>query len=273
MNYFPFHIGDYAVHTRHLSLMEDLAYRRLLDLYYTREGDIPALPAEVARLLGMREHEIEVASVLAEFFNPVEGKWTSKRADEEICKMRAKQENARASVAKRASVTQVPRERDASVIEASTTNNQEPVTKKEITPPPPTGVAPLMPKATKRCPADFLVTTELQQWARERAALVDIRAETGIFRDTEFAKAHTDWSATWRAWMAKEQRRHAESAKRDSRRSNVTDLETPKMRAERIRAEEISPLSARRKPTEDGPVQPFVTTIDMEPAYARLERD
>ena len=32
MNFFPFHIGDYAAHTKHLSLLEDLTYRRLLDL-------------------------------------------------------------------------------------------------------------------------------------------------------------------------------------------------------------------------------------------------
>ena len=38
MHYFQFNIGDYASHTRHLTLMEDLAYRRLLDLYYMREG-------------------------------------------------------------------------------------------------------------------------------------------------------------------------------------------------------------------------------------------
>lgn len=125
MNFFPFHIGDYAFHTRHLSLMEDLAYRRVLDLYYSRDGVLPE--SGVARLVGMTGHEAEVETILGEFFpNGV-----NKRADEEITKMRAKQENARASVAKRTHVTQAPRERDASVIEASTTNNQEPVTKNQ----------------------------------------------------------------------------------------------------------------------------------------------
>ena len=38
MNYFPFNVGDYSVHTAHLEPMEDLAYRRLLDQYYLREG-------------------------------------------------------------------------------------------------------------------------------------------------------------------------------------------------------------------------------------------
>ncbi|NDH69342.1 MAG: DUF1376 domain-containing protein, partial [Gammaproteobacteria bacterium] len=33
MHYYQFHIGDYKSHTHHLSLLEDLAYRRLLDFY------------------------------------------------------------------------------------------------------------------------------------------------------------------------------------------------------------------------------------------------
>ena len=41
MNYYPFHIGDYATATRHLSWDEDMAYRRLLDVYYTTEKPLP----------------------------------------------------------------------------------------------------------------------------------------------------------------------------------------------------------------------------------------
>ena len=41
MNYYPFHLGDYAARTAHLEPMEDLAYRRLLDLYYL--GEIASL--------------------------------------------------------------------------------------------------------------------------------------------------------------------------------------------------------------------------------------
>jgi len=130
VNFFPFHIGDYAVHTRHLTLMEDLAYRRLLDLYYTRDGNLP--PAvDAARLIGMREQLTEVEAVWNEFFP--EGR--NKRADEELSKMHAKQENARASVAKRqahASVTQASREHHAH--QQTNTNNQEPSTKRERKP-------------------------------------------------------------------------------------------------------------------------------------------
>ena len=37
MHFYSFNIGDYASHTRHLTPMEDLAYRRLLDIYYLHE--------------------------------------------------------------------------------------------------------------------------------------------------------------------------------------------------------------------------------------------
>jgi len=86
MNFFPFHIGDYAVHTRHLSLMEDLAYRRLLDLYYTREGPLPPDEKVVARAIGMKECFDEVSSVLCEFFLQNEDGWAHARCDEEIAK-------------------------------------------------------------------------------------------------------------------------------------------------------------------------------------------
>ena len=42
VNYYPFNLGDYAAHTGHLEPMEDLAYRRLLDVYYMREEALPS---------------------------------------------------------------------------------------------------------------------------------------------------------------------------------------------------------------------------------------
>ena len=40
MNYYQFHLGDYAVSTRGLSWDEHCAYRMLIDLYYAREEPI-----------------------------------------------------------------------------------------------------------------------------------------------------------------------------------------------------------------------------------------
>jgi hypothetical protein len=89
MHYFQFNIGDYASHTRHLSLLEDLAYRRLLDLYYLREGKIYGNEGEIARQIGMRDHVLEVKQVLQDFFSIGEdGRWAHDRCDAELAEYR-----------------------------------------------------------------------------------------------------------------------------------------------------------------------------------------
>lgn len=97
MNFYPFHLGDYAAHTRHLTLMEDLAYRRMLDLYYTTEAPLPLDPAKVARLIGMRDHMQEVTDVLSEFFVKSDAGHTSSRCEREIESYRAKAERAKSA--------------------------------------------------------------------------------------------------------------------------------------------------------------------------------
>ena len=89
MHYYQFHIGDYASHTRHLSLMEDLAYRRLLDFYYLHEQ--PIHQRDVARQIGMRDHEQDVLTVLNEFFVSSEDGFVSPRADKEISEYKTHQ--------------------------------------------------------------------------------------------------------------------------------------------------------------------------------------
>ena len=60
MHFYSFNIGDYMSHTVHLSLMEDLAYRRCLDIYYLHEKPLPEDIGEVARLIRMPQHKPEV---------------------------------------------------------------------------------------------------------------------------------------------------------------------------------------------------------------------
>ena len=96
MHFYSFNIGDYISHTKHLSDMEDLAYRRLLDLYYLHERTLNEDVATVARKINMRDNVPEVIVVLEEFFILEAGKgWTNPRADEEISKYQAKIESAR----------------------------------------------------------------------------------------------------------------------------------------------------------------------------------
>lgn len=126
MNYYPFHIGDYATHTAHLEPMEDLAYRRMLDLYYLREGRLPAEPNEVARLVRLRDHAQAVQAVLHEFFLPTAEGWLHARCDEEIKRFNARQEAAvkagRASAERRLNERSTPPADDA---EGPSTNHNQ----------------------------------------------------------------------------------------------------------------------------------------------------
>lgn len=98
---FQFHIRDYVTKTRHLSLMEDLAYRRLIDAYYTEESALPADVQACARLIAMREHADAVEAVLREYFLLTDTGWTNPRCDQEIARFRALQESGRRASALR----------------------------------------------------------------------------------------------------------------------------------------------------------------------------
>ena len=99
MHYYQFHIGDYKSHTHHLSLLEDLAYRRLLDFYFLHEK--PIKHRDVARQIGMREHEEDVMTVLNEFFISTADGFVSPRADKEIKQYKEFSEAGKRGAAKR----------------------------------------------------------------------------------------------------------------------------------------------------------------------------
>ena len=84
MHYYQFNIGDYAGHTSRLSPMEDLAYRRMLDLYYLNESPLPPCPDEVAREIGLTDFSDEVNYVLSKFFSESETGFSQKRIDLEL---------------------------------------------------------------------------------------------------------------------------------------------------------------------------------------------
>ena len=99
MHYYQFHIGDYKSHTHHLSIIEDLAFRRLLDHYYLHEQ--PIKQRDIARQIGMKDHEQEVLTVLDEFFLSTENGYINPRADDEIAKYRKFIEDGKRGAAKR----------------------------------------------------------------------------------------------------------------------------------------------------------------------------
>jgi uncharacterized protein YdaU (DUF1376 family) len=138
MHYYNFHIGDYKSHTSHLSVIEDIAYRRLLDFYYLHEK--PIKQQNIARQIGMREHEQDVLTILDEFFLSSPEGFVHPRADKEILKFKEFAEAGKRGAAKRwGSNGEANSPPNATPI---ATNNQEPITinhKPDISICPPSG--------------------------------------------------------------------------------------------------------------------------------------
>ena len=84
MHYYQFNIGDYASHTKHLSLIEDICYRRALDYYYLHEKPLTNDIAKLSRLLMVSEYQNELMTILDEFFVCVTEGYINPRADKEI---------------------------------------------------------------------------------------------------------------------------------------------------------------------------------------------
>ena len=93
MIWYKFHLGDYITHTTHLSDAEDLAYRRLLDLYYMSEKPIPLDTQSVSRKIRL---DLDITeSVLGEFFEHTSEGYRNARCDAEIMRYNKQVENNR----------------------------------------------------------------------------------------------------------------------------------------------------------------------------------
>jgi uncharacterized protein YdaU (DUF1376 family) len=82
--------GDYGRDTAHLSLVEDGAYRRLLDYCYSTGKPIPAHVEQVFRICRAfaAEEQAAVKSVLAQFFSEGSDGFRNHRVDQELAKSR-----------------------------------------------------------------------------------------------------------------------------------------------------------------------------------------
>ncbi len=127
MHYYQFHIGDYRAATSHLTNDEDLAYRRLLDMYYDTETPIPLDVNWVSRRVRLSEDVIQ--NVLKDMFTLSDDGWVHSRCDSEIQKYHSKADSARKANQIRWESEKVLKS-DADQI---LTNNHKPITnKKEI---------------------------------------------------------------------------------------------------------------------------------------------
>jgi uncharacterized protein YdaU (DUF1376 family) len=85
LRWYPWHIGDYAHDTPHLTLAEDGAYRRLIDAYMVQREPLPDNDRALARLAGVGLDEwMAVATNVRAFFRARDGILFHKRCEQEL---------------------------------------------------------------------------------------------------------------------------------------------------------------------------------------------
>lgn len=214
MNYYPHHIGDYGSATAHLSMLEDAAYRRLLDWYYQTEQPLPADPRTIYRRVraASEDERAAVDNVLAEFFVLDGGTYRHKRCDAEIQRARDKRSKARDSAEMRwqkaaasernANASTKDANASRTACEGNAPNSQEPIANSQE------------PKRGgesargARIPANF-PDDDAKRWSMERRPDLDAELVAEGFRDYWLAKAgrdglKADWPATWRQWVRRQ---------------------------------------------------------------------
>lgn len=185
MHYYQFHIGDYRAATSHLSNEEDLAYRRLLDMYYDTESPIPTDIDWVSRRLRLGSEV--VISVLNDMFDATENGWINKRADAEIQAYHAyiAKQKSNGKRGGRPKKTQAKPTANPEITQAepkkSLTTNHKPITsnQKEKPPIPPKGGNPAVSLLTylKTC------KQEGRKPIPENSAVFDYAIKVGIPND------------------------------------------------------------------------------------------
>ena len=209
MHYYQFNIGDYASHTRHLNLLEDLAYRRLLDIYYLQERPLNVGVASVARQINMRDHEVEVKAVLEEFFELTDEGWINRRADQEIAKYQEFIAAGRRGAAKRWAKATVKSGESEANGEANSPPNATPIVNNKHKPITIVGAKkPKQPRGA-RLPADWVPSEDLIAFCKTDRPDLNPAAVADRFRDFWIAQPGTkgvklDWDATWRNWVRNE---------------------------------------------------------------------
>ena len=97
MNFYSFYAGDYQRDTNRLTWTEDLAYRRLLDEYYSTEEPLPLDHEELylATRAFSDEQKAAVDKVLRRFFHKEDDCYRNKKADLLIAEYQRRKANAR----------------------------------------------------------------------------------------------------------------------------------------------------------------------------------
>lgn len=141
MHYYQFNIGDYKSHTDHLDLLEDLAFRRMIDWCYLHESPLPLDINTIAKKILMRTHTDSIANVLEEYFHKTDDGYINKRIFSEIEAFKDKSDKARKSAEARWKKKQTQSESNANALQTQSESNakqetininQEPLTNNQV---------------------------------------------------------------------------------------------------------------------------------------------
>jgi len=224
LNHYPRHIGDYLKKTIGLSMLQDGAYNRMLDLYYGEEGPLPADRGEIytaTRCQGRADREA-VDFVLRKFFVEQADGFHHNRCDEELARYAEKSDKAARSASVRWGNSKCERNANASQTHTEThleripernashnqNHNQEVQERGAIAPPRPKRANG---KIATRLPEGWTLPDDWQTWAAT-VFHVDPQKVFRVsldFRDYWHAApgqrgVKADWQATWRRWCRKE---------------------------------------------------------------------
>jgi uncharacterized protein YdaU (DUF1376 family) len=194
MHYYQFNISDYRSATVHLSNDEDLAYRRLLDMYYDSENKIPLDTQWVARRLRLDTTTVE--NVLNDMFVKHEDGWFNARCQDVIQQYHAMAEKNRANGrlgGRKKNPTANPMGNDSQPIVKATINQElETINKDKKN------------KRGSRLALDFCLTKEWEQFCVEQRPELNAQKTFDQFKDYWVSQpkgTKLDWFATWRNWV------------------------------------------------------------------------
>ena len=270
MNYYEHHLGDFMRDTAHLTMVEECAYRRLLDAYYIRERALPGDVRECAKLAraSNKPERDAVAYVLREFFELREDGHHQGRADKEIARFQEKREKARSSINQRwererakagknnernTNVSNAGYERTTDDIHrAPVPRHQTPDTRHQT----PEDTQSLSATAPARVSPAVAVCIALREAGVAAVnaqhptllALLEAGAEPAEFVSAaELAMGRTDPFA-YLLGVVKGRRADAARVAQEVRHGPMPTAETPRQRAARERMEQIAPTAAAKRP-------------------------
>jgi len=178
--------------------MEDLAYRRLLDLYYLNEQAFNGCSADVARDIGMTENLPEVEYVLSKYFTNDDGEWFNNRCEKDIKAYKNKKQAA-SKAGKASAKARQNRQSERTLNNNSTdvqpTNNHKPITSND---------EPIKKKGVKRFTPPSL--DEVKAYILEKQYDIDGQYFIDFYESKGWMIGKNkmkDWKATIRGWQAR----------------------------------------------------------------------